>query len=59
LTKEEDVELIECSSPSKEIEKIKEKFNTDKYDVVIKGFEDMRTSTMDVIGKKGGETGSL
>ena len=46
------MELIECSNPSKEIEKINGKFNTDKYDVFINGLEDMKTSTMDIIGHK-------
>jgi len=49
LSKEEDVELIESSDPSKEIKKINERFSTDKYDVIIKSLEDMRATMMDVM----------
>ena len=49
LSKEEDVELIESSDPSKEIKKINERFSTDKYDVIIKSLEDLRATMMDVM----------
>lgn len=49
LSKEENVELIESSDPSKEIKKINERFSTDRYDVIVKRLEDMRASMMDAM----------
>lgn len=49
LAKEEDVELIESSDPSKEISKITERFSKDGYDVIVKSLEDMRASMMDTM----------
>ena len=49
LSKEENVELIESSDPSKEIKKINEKFSTDRYEVSVKSLEDMRATMMDAM----------
>jgi len=49
LSKEENVELIESSDPSKEIKKINERFSADRYDVIVKRLEDMRASMMDAM----------
>ena len=49
LAKDEDVELVESSHPRQEIKTINERFNKDKYDVIIKSLEDMRATMRDVM----------
>lgn len=49
LFNEKNVELAESSNPGQKIKKINERFNADKYDVIIKGLEDMRATMMDVM----------
>ena len=49
LAKDENVELVESSNPRQEIKTINERFNKDKYDVIIKSLEDMRATMRDVM----------
>jgi len=49
LSNEKNVELAESSNPGQQIKKIHERFNADKYYVIIKGLEDMRATMMDVM----------